>query len=156
MPEDHKVYVGCGLVILNPDKTKVLLSRRKKEPDMGGWQLPGGTVDYANGENALMAVAREGEEETGIKIKNPQFLCMSNTFYYGKERPIHIGFVASVDSEEIPPNPEPHKAEDWQWFYLDQIPEGKWFRMSKLFVEFYKKLKQEPNLSTFFVDEEFK
>ena len=155
MSENHKVYIGCGMVILNPDKTKVLISRRKKEPDLGGLQIPGGTIDYDNQENLVKGVVREILEETGIQIQNPEFLCVINSFYLGKERPIHMIFVGRVESEEIPPNPEPHKAEDWQWISLDNLPDDKWFRMSKIALNFYNDLQKYPNLNRAVIDTEF-
>jgi len=155
MAENHKVYVGCCMVVLSPDGTKTLVAKRKKEPDMDGWQIPGGTVDYDNQENLINAVIRETKEETGIKVKNPQLLCIMNTFYYGKERPIHIAFTAMAESEEIPPNPEPHKAEDWHWVELNNLPDGKWFRMSKTALDFYNNLQKNPSLNRALVDEEY-
>ncbi len=140
------------MIILNSTKDKVLISRRKKEPDIDGWQIPGGTVDYSIGENLIDAAIRESFEETGIKIKDPKFLCIMNTFDYGPERPVHIAFVGQADSEEIPPNPEPHKAEDWHWVGLDNLPEGKWFRLSKKAIEFYNESKVEPLNDKFLVE----
>lgn len=78
-----------------------------------------------------------------------------NTFYYGKQRPIHIGFIATANSEEIPPNPEPHKAEDWYWVPLDNLPDGKWFRMSKTALDFYNQIKGNPSLNRAVVDKEY-
>lgn len=108
---------------------------------MGGWQIPGGTVDYSTGENLIDAATREAFEETGVKINDSKFLCIMNTFYYGKERPIHVAFVGHAESDEIPPNPEPHKAEDWQWVELKNLPEGKWFRMSKEALQYFNNQK---------------
>ncbi|MEI6660369.1 MAG: NUDIX domain-containing protein [bacterium] len=151
----HKIYMGCGIVILNSTKDKVLLGTRRKEPDINGYQIPGGTVDYDDGENLLEAAVREVEEETGLKVKDTKFLCMMNSFYYGKERPISIGFVAQSMSDEIPANPEPHKADDWKWVPLDAIPEGKWFRLSKTAVDFYIELLKDPTLDRFVIDSEY-
>lgn len=155
MSEVHKVYVGCCMIILNPDGDKVLIAQRKKEPDIDGWQIPGGTVDYDDGENLIAAASREAFEETGIEVKNPEFVCVMNSFYYGKQRPIHIAFVARAQSEQIPPNPEPQKATDWQWVELNSLPSGKWFRMSKTAVEFYKKLQSDPNINRAWIDPDF-
>lgn len=153
--ESHKVFIGCCMVILSPDRSKVLVARRKKEPDLGGLQLPGGTVDYANGEDVQSAVIRETKEETGFDIQEPEFLCAMNTFYYGKERPLHIAFVGKSTTEEVPENPEPHKAEDWQWVELDNLPDDVWFRMSKVAIDFYNELRKNPAASRFVTDKEY-
>lgn len=155
MSENHKVYVGCCMIILSPDGTKTLVAKRKKEPDIDGWQIPGGTVDYDNQENLVQAAIREAYEETGIKVENPQLLTVMNTFYYGNQRPIHIGFYAIAESEQTPPNPEPHKATDWQWVDLDNLPDGKWFRMSKVALDFYNQTKTNPTLNRAWVDKEY-
>jgi ADP-ribose pyrophosphatase YjhB (NUDIX family) len=153
--DSDKVYVGCCMVILNPAEDKVLLAVRKKDPDIGGLQLPGGTVDYASGENIKSAVIREIKEETGLVIVQPEFLCMMNTFYYGKERPLHIAFIGKSDTEELPPNPEPHKAEDWKWVSLNALPNEKYFRMSKIAVDFFNEVRKNPAASRFLVDREY-
>lgn len=149
------VKVGCCLVILNPLGDKVLVARRKKEPDLGGFQIPGGTVDYEKGELPHQANVREAEEETGLVIKNVRFLCLMNSFYYGTDRPIHVAFVGRAASEVIPLNPEPHKAESWQWVPLNDLPKDKWFRMSKVAIDFYIHSQQDPTLSPYFLDREF-
>jgi ADP-ribose pyrophosphatase YjhB (NUDIX family) len=143
------------MVILNPAGDKILVARRKKEPDKGGLQLPGGTVDYANGEDIKCAVVREIKEETGLSIPEPEFLCAMNTFYYGNERPLHIAFLGKSEIEELPPNPEPHKAEDWHWIELDDLPQDNWFRMSKVAIDFLKELKKNPTINRFVIDQEY-
>jgi ADP-ribose pyrophosphatase YjhB (NUDIX family) len=150
-----KVYVGCCMVILNPAEDKVLLAVRKKDPDIGGLQLPGGTVDYASGENIKSAVIREIKEETGLILVEPEFLCMMNTFYYGKERPLHIAFIGKSETEELPPNPEPHKAENWKWVPLDDLPNEKYFRMSKIAIDFFNEVRKNPTARRFLVDREY-
>jgi len=149
---ENKVYVGCCMIILNPSGDKVLIAKRKKEPDIDGWQIPGGTVDYGTGEDVSVAAVREAFEETGIQVKNPKFLCLMNTFNYGAERPLHIAFVGYAENEEIPPNPEPHKAGDWQWVFLDSLPEGKWFRLSKKAIDFFNESRMEPLKDNFLVE----
>ena len=51
---------------------KVLLVRRKNEPDAGLWGFPGGHVDL--GETALSAAARELREETSVIGRPLQYL----------------------------------------------------------------------------------
>jgi len=45
---------------------KVLLLRRAKSPGHGFWSLPGGRVEF--GESLHVALAREVDEEAGLKI----------------------------------------------------------------------------------------
>jgi len=45
---------------------KVLLVQRAKSPGKGFWSLPGGRVEF--GESLHTALAREVDEETGLKI----------------------------------------------------------------------------------------
>jgi 8-oxo-dGTP pyrophosphatase MutT (NUDIX family) len=153
--EKHKVFVGCCLVVLNPKGDKVLVAKRLKEPDINRLQIPGGTVDYANGELPMAAALREAEEETGMEIVETQPLCVMNSFYYGSERPIHLAFVGRASSDIIPQNPEPAKAGDWHWVPLDDLPAEKWFRMSLVAVEFYKELLKDRTIPRFFIDQEF-
>lgn len=51
---------------------RVLLVRRKKEPDAGKWGFAGGHVE--RGETALAAAARELHEETGVVATPERYL----------------------------------------------------------------------------------
>ncbi|HUJ02715.1 MAG TPA: NUDIX hydrolase [Rhizomicrobium sp.] len=58
--------IGVGAVIWRgPDA--LLLIRRGKEPLLGQWSLPGGTLEP--GETLRAALAREVAEETGLEIE---------------------------------------------------------------------------------------
>src|SRR6201982_327655 len=46
---------------------KILLLRRAKSPGHGFWSLPGGRVEF--GESLHVALAREVDEEAGLKIE---------------------------------------------------------------------------------------
>lgn len=54
--------LGAIAVVIHDGK--VLLAKRKKQPDAGMWGFPGGHVEW--GETALAAAARELHEETGV------------------------------------------------------------------------------------------
>jgi ADP-ribose pyrophosphatase YjhB (NUDIX family) len=60
--EDPKVAV----VALVEDQGKLLLVRRRFNPEKGKWALPAGFVD--DGEDPALAVVREVREETGLEI----------------------------------------------------------------------------------------
>ena len=57
-------------VVIHEDR--VLLVRRKKEPDAGRWGFPGGHVDP--GETALAAAVRELAEETSVRAAPERYL----------------------------------------------------------------------------------
>jgi 8-oxo-dGTP diphosphatase len=63
-PPDRPV-VGVGAVVI--DGGKVLLIRRGKEPLLGRWVVPGGTVEL--GETLEEALVREIREETGVLVR---------------------------------------------------------------------------------------
>ncbi|MBV8096483.1 MAG: NUDIX hydrolase [Acetobacteraceae bacterium] len=56
--------VGIGIAVLKPDA--VLLVRRGRPPNLGGWSLPGGAQEL--GETAEEAARRELLEETGLTV----------------------------------------------------------------------------------------
>ena len=56
--------VGCGAAIVRDGR--LLLVKRKRPPEAGCWNLPGGKVDF--GERVEDAIVREIAEETGLKI----------------------------------------------------------------------------------------
>ena len=57
--------VAAAVVISNDEK--ILLVRRKNNPERGKWTLPAGFVD--GGEDPVHAAVRECFEETGLKVK---------------------------------------------------------------------------------------
>jgi 8-oxo-dGTP diphosphatase len=60
----ERPIVGVGAVILH--EGKVVLVKRRYEPLAGRWSLPGGALEL--GETLEEGVAREIEEETGLKV----------------------------------------------------------------------------------------
>jgi 8-oxo-dGTP pyrophosphatase MutT (NUDIX family) len=56
--------LGCSAVLLSPDRSSVLLTRRR---DNGQWCLPGGMIEA--GESVAEACEREVMEETGLQVR---------------------------------------------------------------------------------------
>lgn len=59
---DPKVGVGVFVV----QDGKVLLVRRRMEPERGKWSIPAGFLDY--GEDPRVTAVREAQEETGLTV----------------------------------------------------------------------------------------
>jgi len=62
----------CCVDILVQKKGRILLIRRKNEPEKGKWWVPGGRI--LKGEGLSEAVRRKVKEETGLEIENERFL----------------------------------------------------------------------------------
>jgi NAD+ diphosphatase len=69
------------------------------------------------GETPEQAVKREVWEETGIKVKNIEYIG-SQSWPFPSQ--LMIGFIAKYRSGEININPE--EIEDAQWFHFDELP----------------------------------
>ncbi len=131
----NMVKVGVGVMILK--EGKLLLSKRKGSHGAGEYAFPGGHLEYM--ESFEDCAIRETLEECGIKIKNIEFLYLANVTKYAPKHYVHIGLVAEWESGE-PQILEPEKAESWDWYDLDSLPEPM-FEMCKLSVESYKNRK---------------
>jgi ADP-ribose pyrophosphatase YjhB (NUDIX family) len=71
---DNPLPVASTIVISD---RKVLLVKRKNDPQKGEWCLPSGFAE--TGESIETAALRELEEETGIKGKVIDFVCVDST-----------------------------------------------------------------------------
>jgi 8-oxo-dGTP diphosphatase len=64
------ITVDCVLFGISPEgRLEVVLIRRAEEPFKGKLALPGGFIEFLQGETARNAARREMEEETGAKIE---------------------------------------------------------------------------------------
>lgn len=76
----HNTAAAVGVILRN-EKREVLFEKRAKEPRKGFLALPGGFVDAD--ESLELAAARECFEETGIEIKELNYLCsFPNDYQY--------------------------------------------------------------------------
>ena len=74
----QKPRVGVGVMIFK--NGKVLLSKRKGSHGEGEYSFPGGHLEYM--ESFEDCAVREVQEECGIKIKNINFLYLTNIKKY--------------------------------------------------------------------------
>ncbi len=111
---------GCGAAIVRDGR--ILLLRRRTEPEAGSWGLPGGKIDLF--ETAEAAMRREVAEELGIVVGEAALLCCVDQI----DRAAGTHWVAPVflvrDFTGIARNVEPAKHDGPVWYALDALPDA--------------------------------
>lgn len=101
MDNNKRIRIGSAVLIISGNK--ILLGKRNKEPNFGGWVLPGGKIEF--GETHQEAAIREAQEELGIKVKIDRLA--GNGIYHlidGDTHRIIIYNIASHVDGEIKPS----------------------------------------------------
>lgn len=129
---ESKIGVGVGVLIVKDGK--VLLHRRRTSHGTGEFSSPGGHLEHM--ETIEQCAKRETKEECGIEIDNIKFLFFANVRKYSPKHYAHVGVIATWKSGEVR-NLEPDKAELWDWYDLDNLPQPL-FEFSRLGIESYK------------------
>lgn len=111
--------LGVGAVILK--NNKILLVKRKFEPKVGFWTLPGGMVEL--GEGLEYALKREIREECGIKIEPQKIIDVIDYIERDEEDQVKyhyllVDFEAKHTSGKLAPSSD--------------VLDAKWFDLSKL------------------------
>ncbi len=109
--------VGCGAAIMRDGR--LLLVERRKVPEAGHWNLPGGKVDFL--ERVEDAVSREIREEIGVDIALEGLLGVTEMIGIDGQHWVSPIFRATIARGE-PVNREPDKAAAIGWFALDRPP----------------------------------
>ena len=109
--------VGCGAAILR--EGRLLLVKRRKAPEAGCWNLPGGKVEFL--ERVEDAVLREAAEEIGVAIELGPLLRLTQMIGIDGQHWVSPVYRASVKAGE-PVNREPDKIAAIGWFALDAPP----------------------------------
>ena len=113
----EKPGVGCGAAILRDGR--ILLIERRKIPEAGHWNLPGGKVDFL--ERVEAAVAREIKEEVGVGLRLGPLLCVTEMIGIDGQHWVSPIYRATI-AEGEPANCEPDKIASIGWFPLDTPP----------------------------------
>lgn len=118
MKDNNVPRVGIGVMVLRDGK--VLLGKRKGSHGAGEYAFPGGHLEYM--ESFEQCAKREVMEETGMEIKNIEFVRIVNLKDYAPKHYVHIGLRAEW-KEGVPKIMEPEKCEEWGWYSLEELPE---------------------------------
>jgi 8-oxo-dGTP diphosphatase len=112
--------VGIGIIVVN-DKGEILIGKRKNS-HAPYYSIPGGHMEI--GETFTQCAAREMEEETGIIIRNPEVIAITNNLVTFQESGKHYISVALLvtDFTGNAELKEPDKCEGWLWINPKEVP----------------------------------
>ena len=110
--------LGCGVAVVR--EGKLLLIKRRRNPEAGCWGLPGGKVDWM--EPADFAAARELLEETGLESGPLSLLGAADQIDRAAKDHWFAPFYLAQDSIGEPVLLEPSKHEALGWFELGELP----------------------------------
>jgi mutator protein MutT len=95
--------LAATVAIITNEKGEILVATRSKEPAKGTLDLPGGFCDI--GENAEQGIAREVQEETGLKTTEIKYLFSIPNIYHYSGTDIHtmdLFFLVKVEDGSTP------------------------------------------------------
>ncbi len=111
--------VGVGALITD-DQGRVLLAKRRRDPEAGYWGILGGKVDF--GERVAETCAREVLEEAGVEIEVGELVCLVDQIDLAAGThwvsPVFRGRILA--GEPVNVEPEAHAA--LGWFAIDDLP----------------------------------
>jgi len=115
--KDHP-WIGIDAIILNEDKTKVLLIKRGSKAYYGMWGFVSGKVEW--GEEIKETVIREVKEETNLDVEIVKFV---GRYYDKKGRHptktmICLPHICKVIGGELKPDDD---ALDAKWYSLEEV-----------------------------------
>jgi len=119
--EKGRDYIGVGVGAIVVDRGRVLLLKRRKEPESGCWGIQGGAVEF--GESIEDAVKREVKEELSVEVELVALLGVTDHILpHAGVHWVSPVFLARIASGS-PKNAERDKHSDLRWFGLDDLPE---------------------------------
>ncbi len=124
--------VGVGVLVIKNDK--ILIGKRiSKTHGTNTWSPPGGWLEY--GEGFEECAAREVKEETGIEIKEPKVVGITNNIFPDGFHTLTVWVIAKWKRGEAKVM-EPEKFQEWKWLKIDELKNLKpLFLPLKLFLE---------------------
>jgi 8-oxo-dGTP pyrophosphatase MutT (NUDIX family) len=101
----------------------VLVSKRCGEYRPDYWQFPGGMIRHS--ESLVDAARRETKEEVGREDLRYAGICHVDDGVIEGVHWVCVFLVFHVESEALPPNPEPDKNCGWDWVSPDVVTKRK-------------------------------
>ena len=133
-------HVGVGVLLVR--ENKLLLIKRKYDPDAGYWSIPGGHLDL--GEKVELAAEREALEETGFKVKVSKLAGIIDKIMYDEVGKIEYHyvllnyFVEQIEGDIDQPPQAKDDALEAKFVPFDQL---KNYQLTVSLIELLKQLK---------------
>lgn len=137
--------VGIGVIIQN-EKKEILIGKRKGSHSPY-FSIPGGHLEI--GETFEQAAVKEVLEETGLLIRNPKVIAITNnlrTYRDEKKHYVSINLFANEFEGKCEVK-EPDKCEEWFWCKVEEIPNPQ-FDASEYAIDCFTKGK-------FYIEDQF-
>jgi mutator protein MutT len=108
----HKII---GVAVIWNDRRQILIDKRRHNGDMGGlWEFPGGKIEP--GETVEECIAREIQEELGIKIEVGDRLITINHTYPNFQVTLIVHHCHHLKGE-----PQPIECSEVRWVELSDL-----------------------------------
>lgn len=120
----QNIQVAVDAIVFGYSRSEgvsILLIKRKYDPFKGSWAIPGGFV--LDEESLEEAVARELQEETGVKINYlEQLYTFGQPDRDPRKRILSIAYFGLVKSDQFARLKAATDAEDAAWFNYKELP----------------------------------
>jgi 8-oxo-dGTP diphosphatase len=119
MSLDLRPLVGIAVIVVYPNvhPSCVLISKRLSSHGKGGYQLPGGHLEF--GESFEECAQRELQEETNLFSSNFKWVHVVNTILGdedgGPKHYVTLFLRTIIRDDSTLKCMEPHKNSDWTW-----------------------------------------
>lgn len=133
-------HIGVGVLLIRDEK--LLLVKRRYNPDAGYWSIPGGHLDV--GERVKKAAEREALEETGFKVKTTKLAGIIDKIMYDDGGKIEYHYVLInyfVEQVEGDENQKPIADDDALAAKFVPFGELKNYKLTESLIELLKRLK---------------
>lgn len=125
MSPRQNIAVAVDAIVFGYSKltgVSVLLIKRKFAPYKGAWAIPGGFVK--KGESLEMAVERELQEETGVKINYlEQLYTFGEPNRDPRQQVLSVAYFALVNASHFQKLNASTDAEQAEWYNIKRLPE---------------------------------
>ena len=136
--------IGLGVILMDFEKKRVLLGKRKNAHGDGTWSFPGGHLEKF--EQFLECAEREVLEETNLKEeKNYKLIdsnpsAITNDFFY-KEKKHYVTLFIRAYYFRGKPKISNDEFEKWKWYKWNKLPENLFLPLKNLIKQNYNPFK---------------